>query len=967
MSDVRADFIKQLYAKCTGCSIGITTLDPKSRTTWFSSEKLDELVEFASKTGSIKDTYIGIFPRRSGLALTTRGDEKDVTYINSVFIDVDVRSDAHTESNLPPTIKDALSVIHEEEKVPSYVFSTGHGLHAYWIFEEPFAIKTDAERARAKAVVSGFVSHMASFFDAHGWKLDNVGDLARMLRFPLSTNFKKGGTVAGSLVESSGALYSFEDFLPYAREQAESQSVRKDVEEAPFGSASRMIEKCAFLKEVAANPDSVSEHKWFMALSNVALASDGNEKCHEISEGYHSYSFDETQKKFENALKSKKPCTCSYIRRNGGCCPSGGCGVKAPVVFSLLTDEERISALMESKAISVREAYDEKNLAMAARLRNSNPGLYQEYRLFLKDNRIGVRDFEKAVKAHSAKARQKTSAVEDFSDSLPICIKGRVFKDLHAPVGYQVTANGVFQQKTDEFGGVTETLVCSEPVIVTRIIGNVDTESMSLELAYTFMNTWKTGTYPRSMLLSKNSILKIADKGFPVSSENSDDMVRYISAFESENRDNLTVGRGVSRAGWVGRSEFYPYIISDRINYEGDDALFIQALCENGDKDKWLDVMGELRKLPFARIQLAAAYASPLVTPLQVRNTILHVWHDSKSGKSACLKAAASIYGNPEKLMFNFNSTLVGFERSAGKSGSLPLFIDELQQLNKSMNVSSLVYLIGNGQGKTRGDKTGGIQQTQTWKLSAITNGEQPMVSDNSMDGVGNRAIQLYARSIDDRRFAQRVHQIVEMNYGFGAKEYLSYVIDHYNDLRGDFEEFREALDEASRKEGFEDSGPHLDGVALFCTADFYSSMAVFNESREEAWHEAVSLGLEALKAINATATGESIELAWRHIEGWIAENRLHFSEKAEPCFGRIEAGKVYIIGSRFKETLESAGFNYTKCIRGFKDKGWIDHEVTKDGSVRCTVQKKIRGINVRAVCARITIATNEDPEEEFL
>ena len=49
MPDVRADFIKQLYSKCTGCSIGITTLDPKSRTTWFRSDALDELVEFASE------------------------------------------------------------------------------------------------------------------------------------------------------------------------------------------------------------------------------------------------------------------------------------------------------------------------------------------------------------------------------------------------------------------------------------------------------------------------------------------------------------------------------------------------------------------------------------------------------------------------------------------------------------------------------------------------------------------------------------------------------------------------------------------------------------------------------------------------------------------------------------------------------------------------------------------------------
>ena len=64
---------------------------------------------------------------------------------------------------------------------------------------------------------------------------------------------------------------------------------------------------------------------------------------------------------------------------------------------------------------------------------------------------------------------------------------------------------------------------------------------------------------------------------------------------------------------------------------------------------------------------------------------------------------------------------------------------------------------------------------------------------------------------------------------------------------------------------------------------------------------------------------------------------------------------------------LAKNGFVYTKCVRGFRDRGLIDIERSSDGSERCLVQKSIRGVNVRCLSAHISLAVMGESEEDFL
>jgi hypothetical protein len=75
----------------------------------------------------------------------------------------------------------------------------------------------------------------------------------------------------------------------------------------------------------------------------------------------------------------------------------------------------------------------------------------------------------------------------------------------------------------------------------------------------------------------------------------------------------------------------------------------------------------------------------------------------------------------------------------------------------------------------------------------------------------------------------------------------------------------------------------------------------------------------------------------------------------------------VYIICNVFRQALEDAGFSYTKSIKGFRDRGYIRTIVDADGNERSQHQKKIQGVNVRAILAKISVQQTDDPEDDFL
>ena len=153
-----------------------------------------------------------------------------------------------------------------------------------------------------------------------------------------------------------------------------------------------------------------------------------------------------------------------------------------------------------------------------------------------------------------------------------------------------------------------------------------------------------------------------------------------------------------------------------------------EAIRSRGSVEKWLETAKEVRGMSLtARILLAASFASPLLEPLNCLPFFVHLWGvDSGTGKTVALMVAASVWGDPTIGSFvkTFDGTTVGLEKTAAFLNNLPLCLDELQLAKDLKGRTNFdVYKLAQGVGRTRGNRSGGVDLTPTWRNCILTTG----------------------------------------------------------------------------------------------------------------------------------------------------------------------------------------------------------------------------------------------------
>lgn len=333
------EFLHILYKDVGDCYIGVPHIDNgRVVTEWFHSSNLDAMADYIVVTGTSYNTYYCVNPRKKMLPTYMRGGAEEVQCVICAYSDFDVKSPAHKQKALPETKEELIAFIcNELPHKPSFLIWSGNGIHALWLFKVPCEIEGNS--SYISNVLKGweaFVKNKAR--ESHGWEFDSVADIPRMLRAPGTTNFKTEEKPICEILEYNSIRYKVEDFEKYMQETSSKRiSGHCDIEDdfacMGTGSAEEMIGKCAFLQHCKNNASELSEPLWHAAISNVALTSDGREKCHEISCPYPGYTYSETDKKYLNAVKEDKPITCEYIKNVLGFKCGCECGVKAPIAL----------------------------------------------------------------------------------------------------------------------------------------------------------------------------------------------------------------------------------------------------------------------------------------------------------------------------------------------------------------------------------------------------------------------------------------------------------------------------------------------------------------------------------------------------------------------------------------------------------------------------------------------------------
>ena len=275
---------------------------------------------------------------------------------------------------------------------------------------------------------------------------------------------------------------------------------------------------------------------------------------------------------------------------------------------------------------------------------------------------------------------------------------------------------------------------------------NIDTFEEKVNLAFYKSKRWRNIIVSKEITAVASKITNLAARGIAVTSENAKALVKYLCDIENMNLDIIPEHESVGRLGYVDEGRFSPYV--DGLIFDGDAAYsnIFRAIKESkGNFEEWLKVAKKCRRESLvARIIISASFASVLVRFVGALPFFVHLWScESGTGKTVALMVAASVWGNPEPGTYiqSFNSTSVGHEKMAAFLNNIPMCIDELQ-LSKDHHGNSRfdVYQLAQGVGRTRGNKTGGVDRTPTWSNCILTTGETPIVRDGA--GAGDKGPQ---------------------------------------------------------------------------------------------------------------------------------------------------------------------------------------------------------------------------------
>lgn len=213
-------------------------------------------------------------------------------------------------------------------------------------------------------------------------------------------------------------------------------------------------------------------------------------------------------------------------------------------------------------------------------------------------------------------------------------------------------------------------------------------------------------------------------------------LAEYLMACQPDKRITC-----VERTGWYGNAYVLPQgtigaegVILQTAGYAAND------FTERGTLAKWQQEVAALAvgnsRLCFA---LSLAFAAPLLTLVGMEGGGFHLKGESTDGKTTIMKAAASVYGNPDRYCQTWRATGNAIEGIANRRNDALLCLDEIgEQAGK--DVGKTAYMLANGQGRGRLKQDGELRERKAWRLLFLSTGELSLEDHASEDGTRTQA-----------------------------------------------------------------------------------------------------------------------------------------------------------------------------------------------------------------------------------
>ncbi|MBS1856111.1 MAG: DUF3987 domain-containing protein [Acidobacteria bacterium] len=333
---------------------------------------MDQIAARACQIATAADVYFGVGLRGDKLEAGKRGDASSIIMLPGLYADIDIRhADAHVQQNRPPNEDAAMEVLCSSGMEPSMIVHSGHGLHGYLLFEKPLGIDAN-NRQTVQRTAAALHSINAAHAQRRGWAIDNVADLARILRPAGTINWKDPQNPKPVTFEYTGRRYSLEEIEQHIAEQLAAGSrgfvgfggfvpppdpdfaagetpvmqegsgddrLQDDVgnQEFPPARIEPIMTGCPWMRHCHDDAETLREPEWYGMLGIIGRCADGERLAHEWSKPHPKYTHREADRKLRHALTDAGPVTCARVAEETGGTYCQGCLcaglIKSPITI----------------------------------------------------------------------------------------------------------------------------------------------------------------------------------------------------------------------------------------------------------------------------------------------------------------------------------------------------------------------------------------------------------------------------------------------------------------------------------------------------------------------------------------------------------------------------------------------------------------------------------------------------------
>lgn len=689
---------------------------------------------------------------------TAKGDkirlrtQDNAAFAKSLWLDIDV-GDGKDYATREDAIRSLVEFIKELGLHRPWVIASGaSGVHVYFALDNAIS-KEDwqylADRLKVACVAKGF-------------RVDpsRTADIASLLRCPLTWNMKKvahGGEAhqVHVIVEGKSASYDAvkQALEPFTHLLVKPNNAKAQQDDYPLRDANDLIVGC----EQVRLQDGASEPVWRGMLATIRHCENGREVAHALSSKDPRYNAGETDEKLD-CLEDNNipPYTCKTF------------GELRPEVCQRCIHNEMINSPM------------------------SLPRLRPIPTVQIDDATSPTGDGQGQMQEWSKEAPQQEQTVYlDFTE-----IKTQNSK---------VIATGCWVRVKDAEGEWVWRNIYPYPVYpLQRIRGrtNKGETSISYILRKYRHNGYDDIQIAGSTLMGQNLNATLGDYGFLLTEKERKLMAGLLIDILKETEHTIGEVQTTDRLGW---NDTYDTFLLGNKFYKTDGKVFEVAVAgkakpfsdltvPQGTLDTWKKIANVYNKegLEWGQAVMSTAFASPLM-PLGAleKSALLFITGDKGVGKSTALLLASSVYGNPERLMFNKMDTANSRFHKLGIYSNITASFDEMTDMSPK-EASDFAYMLTQGRGKDRMGSGGEdmLLNTTYWSCLPVMSANDSMInalSQHSVDPTAqmSRVLEVKATDINKYYTAEEVRaneQLVRQlptNFGTAGDAYIRYITTH--------------------------------------------------------------------------------------------------------------------------------------------------------------------------------------------